>query len=117
MPATNLSLAFPPRLWANFSEPSGSIAPGGAIATGKESAAFRLWIDSLPPEGNAALLQLREYGFAYDLAELKDQLGRALQVGPVGPLSRVVGQRLLALLVVHREATCFFLEEGERPPG
>jgi hypothetical protein len=117
MPATNLLVAPAPRLWANFCEPSGSIAPGGAVATGKESAAFRLWIDSLPPAGNEALVQLRECGFAYDLAALKVQLGRALQVGPIGPLSRVVGQRVLALLAVHREATCFFLEESERPPG
>src|SRR5205823_5418837 len=94
MSATKLLAAPAPRLWANFCEPSGSMAPGGAVAKGKESVAFRLWIDSLPAEGNEILFQLRECGFAYDLADLRAQLARALRAGPAGPLARVVGQRV-----------------------
>jgi hypothetical protein len=116
MPATNLQAPPAQRLWANFCEPSGTVAPAGSVATGRESAAFRLWIDSLPAEGNEALMQLRECGFAYDLAQLQNQLARALRAGPAGPLTRVVGQRVLALLAAHRTASCFLLEEGERPP-
>jgi hypothetical protein len=87
--------------------------PAGAVASGKECSAFRLWIDGLPARGNDALLQLRSCGFSYDLDNLRAQLFRALRDGPAGPLARIVGQRVLDLLAAHRDAVCFLLEESE----
>ncbi len=100
------------RLRAQFCEPSGRTVAAGDVALGRECAAFRLWIDDLPAQGNDALMQLRGCGFAYDLASLKEQLLRALRDGPAGPLARIVGQRVLSLLSTHPDAICFFLEEG-----
>jgi hypothetical protein len=84
----------------------------GVVAAGRECAAFRQWIDGLPEPGNGALLQLRQYGFVYDLCELEAALRRALRDGPAGPLARLVGQRVLDLVTAHPGAVCFFLEEG-----
>jgi hypothetical protein len=100
-------------LRAHFRERSGLTAPAGIVASGTECAAFRLWIDDLPEEGSGALLQLRQYGFVYDLSELEAQLFCALRDGPAGPLARIVGQRVLDLLAAHPSAVCFFLEEGD----
>jgi hypothetical protein len=99
-------------LQAHFRERSGLTVPAGVVAAGRECAAFRLWIDGLPEPGNSALLQLRQYGFVYDLPELEAELRRALQDGPAGPLARIVGQRVLDLVAAHPGAVCFFLEEG-----
>jgi hypothetical protein len=102
----------PAALQAHFRERSGLTVPAGVVASGRECAAFRQWIDELPGEGLGALLQLRQYGFVYDLGELEAQLFRALRDRPAGPLARIVGQRVLNLLAAHPSAVCFFLEEG-----
>lgn len=94
-----------------FCDPSGPAGPPSVVATGRESAAFRLWVDDLPEEGNEALMQLRACGFAYDLAQLQQQLLQALRAAPAGPMTRIVGQRVLDLLAAHRGASCFVLEE------
>ncbi len=111
MPGTNLLTEAAQRLRAHFCEPDGRAAPAGVVATGRECAAFRLWIDDLPAEGYGALLQLRACGFAYDLIDLETQLIHALRKRQAGPLARIVGQRLLDLLADHHDAACFFLEE------
>jgi hypothetical protein len=88
----------------------GQLAPAGTIAAGRECAVFGAWIDELPAAGHEALIQLRECGFACDLELLEAQLRRALHAGPVGPLSRLVGQRLLALLATRGPASCLLIE-------
>jgi hypothetical protein len=107
------TLAAPARLLrAQFCDPSGRTIPAGVVAADRECAAFRLWIDNLSPAGVDALIQLRECGFVYDLDGLEAQLLRALNAGPVGPLTRIVAQRLLDLLAHHAGAVCLLLEEG-----
>jgi hypothetical protein len=81
------------------------------VAVGRECEAFRRWIDSLAPEGNEAVLQLRQCGFTYDLAGLGAQLGRALQTCTRREPAEV-GRRLLGLLSGLEGASCFLLEEG-----
>jgi hypothetical protein len=106
------TLAAPARLLrAHFCDSSGSTLPAGVVAAGRECAAFRQWIDGLSPSGTDALMQLREYGFVYDLDGLENQLMHALAAGPTGPLTRIVAQRLLDLLAAHYGAVCFLLEE------
>jgi hypothetical protein len=69
------------------------------VATGLECDDFRCWIDGLKEEGNEALVQLRQWGFTYDLSALQLQLRRALQASPPqGTAGRGVGRRLLELL-------------------
>jgi hypothetical protein len=89
--------------------------PAGTVATGVECEAFRRWIDALPEQGNEALVQVRQWGFTYDLAALRAQLTRALEVNPTGFGCRGVARRLLDLLGRLHGATCFLLEEA--PPG
>jgi hypothetical protein len=81
------------------------------VAEDSESAAFRRWVNSLPATGNDALMQLRQYGFTYELARLEDQLRRALLHGFAGSLARIVGQRLLALLATCPSAACLLVGE------
>jgi hypothetical protein len=110
--ATN-TLAVPTRiLRAHFCESSGQTIPAGVVAADRECAAFRLWVDNLAPTGIDALIQLRECGFVYDLDRLETQLHHALNAGPVGPLTRIVAQRLLDLLASRAGAVCLLLEEG-----
>jgi hypothetical protein len=97
------------RLKAELADNAGTLWSAGAVAVGGECTAFRCWIDGLPPQGNDAILQLRQSGFTYDLGALDAQLRRALQQGPAGPLVRLVAQRLLTLLAVHRNAGCLLL--------
>jgi hypothetical protein len=82
------------------------------VAVGQECRAFRLWVDGLPEKGHEALMQLRRHGFAYDLDGLEAELRRALRTEVTGPISRVVGQRLLRVLAARDGASCFLLEEG-----
>jgi hypothetical protein len=105
-------------LLASIRTPEG-LTPAGPVAAGiGECEAFRLWVDGLAPEGNEALMQLRQYGFTCDLVTLAAQLRRALEAGPAGPVSRIVGQRLLGLLARLPPEGCFFLEEGpQASPG
>jgi hypothetical protein len=113
MSATKILLGGP-CLHAYFSEQSGETSRPRILAMGREGAAFRFWVDSLPTEGNEELMQLRGCGFSYDIDELEAELFRALRDGPAGPLARIVGQRLLDLLADHRDAACIFMEqEGE----
>jgi hypothetical protein len=86
------------------------------VATGGECEAFRRWIDGLTAEGHEALVQVRQYGFTYDLPALRVQLARALEVAPDGPASRGVGRRLLDLLGRLQGAACFLLEESAVAP-
>jgi hypothetical protein len=101
-----------PRLLAAFSERSGEVVWADVVAAGRKSAAFRRWIDELSAQGYPALTQLRRDGFIDDLGLLETELRRALQKEPVGPLTQMVGQRLLDLLAAHRDSVCLFLEEG-----
>jgi hypothetical protein len=110
--ATNTLAAQARLLRAQFCDASGQTIPAGVVATGQECAAFRVWIDSLPPSGIDALIQLREYGFVYDLDGLEAQVLQALHNGPAGPVTRIVAQRLLNLLATHAGAVCLLLEEG-----
>jgi hypothetical protein len=99
-------------LLASFCIGGTNAVPAGAIATGSECEAFRRWIDGLTVEGNEALMQLREWGFTYELATLRRQLSRALEVRPPEePGCRGVGRRLLELLARLQHAACFLLEE------
>jgi hypothetical protein len=102
-----------------LADSAGQVWSAGAVAVGGECMAFRCWVDELPSQGNEAILQLRQYGFTYDLRELEAQLRRALRQGPAGPLARLVGQRVLAILAVHGNAGCFLLgleqHAGARP--
>jgi hypothetical protein len=93
----------------------GARVPVGTVATGVECEAFRRWIDALPEQGNDSLVQLRQWGYTYDLAALRVQLKRALEVHPAGIACRGVARRLLDLLGRLQGAVCFLLEEG--PPG
>jgi hypothetical protein len=111
--ATNSLAAPAQRLRATFCARSGQTVLVGIVAVGRQGAAFRQWIDALPRESYTALVRLRWDGFAYDLVELEMQLLQALQAEPVGPLTQIVGQRLLELLAAHHDAACFFLEEEE----
>jgi hypothetical protein len=104
-------------LLAYWCDRSGRLVSAGAVAAGAECEAFRLWVDGLAPEGAGALVQLRQYGFTYELADLEAQLRRALGGGPAGPLTRLVAQRLLALLAGRPEAACFLLEGGAAREG
>jgi hypothetical protein len=110
--STNTLSAQARLLRAHFCESSGQTIPAGVLAADREYTSFRGWIDNLPPTGADALIQLREYGFVYDLDGLETQLLRALNSGPTGPLTRIVGQRLLDLLAAHAGAVCLLLEEG-----
>jgi hypothetical protein len=112
MLATNTLTVQARRLRAHFSDPSGQTIPAGVVASGRECTSFRVWIDGLPQSGSDALIQLREYGFVYDLDGLETQLQRALNNGPAGPLTRIVAQRLLNLLATHSGAVCLLLEEA-----
>jgi hypothetical protein len=112
MLATNTLTAKARLLRAHFCIPSGQTVPAGVVARDRECTAFRAWIDNLPPSGIDALIQLREYGFVYDLDGLAAQLVKALNTVPSGPLTRIVGQRLLDLLSGHVGAECMLLEEG-----
>jgi hypothetical protein len=69
-------------------------------------------VDNLVPTGIDALIQLRECGFVYELDALESQLHQALNAGPIGPLTRIVAQRLLDLLAARNGAVCLLLEEG-----
>jgi hypothetical protein len=110
--ASNTLAAQARLLRAHFCDPSGQTIPAGVVASGQECTSFRIWIDSLPQAGTDALIQLREYGFVYDLDGLEAQLLHALHNGHAGPLTRIVGQRLLNLLAAHSGAVCLLLEEG-----
>jgi hypothetical protein len=110
MSASQPCRASTPALRAYWCDGSGQLVSAGAVAAGAECEAFRLWVDGLTPSGVGALVQLRHYGFTYDLAALAAELQGALGGGPAGPLTRLVGQRLLALLAGHPEAACFLLE-------
>jgi hypothetical protein len=98
------------RLKAGLADGGGTVRPAGDVAVGGECAAFRSWVEALPPQGNHAILQLRELGFTYDLGELESQLRRALRLQPAGPLVWRVGQRVLELLAMHRNSGCFLLD-------
>jgi hypothetical protein len=110
--ASNTLTAQQRLLLAHFCHASGQTIPAGVVAADRECMAFRGWIDNLSPTGADALIQLRECGFVYDLDSLEAQLVRALNAGPTGPLTRIVGQRLLDLLAAHTGAVCLLLEEG-----
>jgi hypothetical protein len=86
--------------------------PAGPVAAGAECDAFRLWVEGLPPAGHQSLVQLREWGFTYDLAGLRAELARALQAVPPGPGCGGVVRRLLGLLARLPGAVCFLLEEA-----
>ncbi len=83
----------------------------GPVAAGAECDAFRLWVEGLPPGRHQSLLQLREWGFTYDLAGLQTELARALHAVPPGPGCGGVVRRLLGLLARLQGAACFLLEE------
>jgi hypothetical protein len=87
------------------------VVPAGAVATGGECEEFRRWVDTLAAEGNEALVQVRQWGFTYDLKALQVQLSRALLVSTPAPVCRRVGRRLLELLARLQDAACFLLEE------
>ncbi len=107
------TLAVPTRhLRATFCDSSGQTTPAGVVAADRECTAFGLWVDNLAPDGIDALRQLRECGFVYDLDALQAQLHHALNAGPVGPLTRIVAQRLLQLLASRNGAVCLLLEES-----
>jgi len=60
---------------------SGQTSTAGVVATGRECAAFRLWVDALPVQGYWTLMQVRNYGFADDLIELaRRDLKRAMSL-------------------------------------
>jgi hypothetical protein len=104
-----------PALLAYFSVSGTRVVPAGAVATGLECDAFRRWIDGLQEEGNEALVQVRQWGFTYDLSALQVQLRRALEANPPEGLAGWgVGRRLLELLARLQGAVCFLLEE-KRP--
>jgi hypothetical protein len=86
--------------------------PAGAVALGGECEAFRRWVDGLAAEGNEAVLQIRQYGFTYDLAGLRSQLCRALLACPQQPAAARVGRRLLELLSRLEGGACLLLEES-----
>jgi hypothetical protein len=92
----------------------GARMPVGSVATGVECESFRRWIDALPEQGNEALVQLRQWGYTYDLPALRAQLKRAVEAHPAGAGCRGVARRLLDLLGRLQGAVCFLLEEG--PP-
>jgi hypothetical protein len=99
-------------LLAFFSVSGGGVVPAGAVAKGLECDAFRTWIDGLTEEGNEALVQVRQWGFTYDLTALQTQLRRALEANPPnGLMGRIVARRLLELLGRLQGAVCFLLEE------
>ena len=100
------------RLLAYFCDPPVRPTLAGVLAAGPECQAFRAWVDALSAEVAGALRQLRCHGFTYDVTALQRELAQALAGGPSGPLARLVGQRLLALLASRRGAACFLLEEG-----
>jgi hypothetical protein len=104
------------RLKAGLADGAGKVMPAGDVAVGGECAAFRSWVDGLPPQGHDAILQLRQSGFTYDLGELEAQLRRALRLQSAGPIAWRVGQRVLELLAMHRNADCFLLDL-EQPAG
>jgi hypothetical protein len=89
----------------------GAARPGGAVAIGRECEAFRRWVDGLGTEGNDALLQIRQYGFTYDPAALRAQLGRALLGCEPQGLPARVGRRLLEMLAGLDGTACVLLEE------
>jgi hypothetical protein len=87
-------------------------SPAGAVALGRECDAFRDWVDGLAAEGNEVVLQIRQYGFTYDVAGLRVQLYRALLACPQqGTAPARVGRRLLELLSRLEGAACLLLEE------
>jgi hypothetical protein len=100
------------RLRAWFVDRAGRELPASVVAVGAEAEAFRRWVDDLPPAGNEALMQLRQYGFICDLAALEAELLHTLTTGPAGPLARAVGQRVLDLLAGRGDAVCLLLDEG-----
>jgi hypothetical protein len=100
-------------LRAYFSVSGARVVSAGAVATGLECDAFRRWIDGLQEEGNEALVQVRQWGFTYDLSALQVQLRRALEANPPEGLAGWgVGRRLLELLARLQGAACFLLEEA-----
>jgi hypothetical protein len=111
----NISGPAPRALVASISSEGIRVFHAGAVATGSECEAFRRWIDGLTGEGNEALVQVREYGFTYDLVALRVQLSRALEAYPAGVACRGVGRRLLDLLARVQGAACFLLEEVVSP--
>jgi hypothetical protein len=102
-------------LVAHFCDAGGSTRPAGSVADGGECAAFSRWVDGLPAAGNEALKELRECGYAHDLAALGDQLRRGLAGRGVPAGAASVCRRLLNILVRREDAACLLVGPAPDP--